>query len=290
MILILTSCNLPLQNDPSATSGKLFTWIDSPLDGSQLTLSPYLITLHANAASGLAEVNLFINDELVANIPVTKSVAYMTTIHQAWEPSKPGIYKIYAQAKDLNGEIGEGESIQVEILAPDSTIISMTPTLTPTPTSSPTPAPSGLLTDLSFDPNKAFWGICGINQIEFSARVANPERIKNLFLFIKLKEIEGNKQTAWNYGYAMNPLQNSGSFVFTLKTASIPESTQFDNAFLVFQLVGTAADGSILDHSPVYDSSILLNRCGIRMPLITLGPILTPHLHLPSPTPTQGVK
>jgi hypothetical protein len=292
-MFLLSSCNFPVPQNSIASSGKLYTWIDAPLNESRLPLSPYEIVLHANAASGIAEVTLFINDESFETFPVSQTATFMTTIRQVWQPRQPGIYKIYAQVRDLNGEIGNGESVQVEIVMAESTptvlTLTTTPSITPTFTPSITPTPAPLLVSVSAGPSQAYIGNCGADQIQFMAQVSNPEQIRSLILFVKLREINGTYQTDWNNGYSMTLSTAAGNFVYNLQTSLIPGNAQFKEASLLYQFLGYDAKGQIIDRSPVYDD-LQISQCIFILPMLTLNPGFPPRLTLPSSTPTIGVK
>ena len=99
LILLAASCTPSTQAAPSAEDRRLYTWIDAPLDGSHMPPGTYEIVAHANAPAGIAAVDLFINDQQVAEFTSGQAVAYMTTVRQPWDAEQPGIYQIRARSK-----------------------------------------------------------------------------------------------------------------------------------------------------------------------------------------------
>ncbi len=165
-----------------------------------------------------------------------------------------------------------------------------TVTLTATPTVTNTPPPEGLLAGLTVQPKQLVVGNCGANQVSFTIQVNDPVNIKNVLLFVRLRDVNSGEQTGWNTGFAMNPGTQSGVFSYQVSTANLPEKDRFTSAFLEYQFVSTGADGQVISRSPTF-ADVTVTKCGFTPPLITLNPPLITlmpvfTLTVPTTTPT----
>ncbi|MAT44264.1 MAG: hypothetical protein CL609_18185 [Anaerolineaceae bacterium] len=301
LLFLLAACNLPLAADSPTPeiNGKVNTWLDAPLDGDQIPLAAYEIVFHANAPAGLKGVELQINQETIplSGLPIGQ---VMSEIRYTWLPAAPGVYIIHARTIDQNNQQDEGSTVQIEVITDaTATLIAtevpveptVTATLTATTTVTITPPPEGLLAGLTVQPKQLVVGNCGENQVGFTIQVNDPVNIKNVLLFVRLRDANSGEQTGWNTGFAMNPGTQSGVFSYQVSTANLPENNRFDSAFLEYQFVGTGASGEVVKRSPTF-GDVNLTKCGFNPPLITLNPpqiTLMPVFTLTVPTPTPTI-
>ena len=96
--LSLAACNLPSQ-----TQGPT-TLIDQPLDGVHVPLAPLTIQAHASDADGVATIEFYISDSLLAAVPAGGGSLGNASIE--WMPPGPGNYIIGAGAVDSQGNTG----------------------------------------------------------------------------------------------------------------------------------------------------------------------------------------
>ena len=156
----LTSCDKPTPVRPTPPFNQ--TWIDAPLHGSTLPLSPYTIVFHAASPAGIELFEIQINAAMLGTVPPTSTGSggsqYGTLFHgeTAWTPNAPGTYLISVRAKSNGGPFGQSAQVQVtvvsdlQLLPVDPPAVISTPptegfpilTPPPTPTSSPTPTPT----------------------------------------------------------------------------------------------------------------------------------------------------
>ncbi len=126
-------------------------WIDSPLDGSILTLDSVIVRSHSSSLIGTESAALYVNNVQTRLDNIADSTSPLVEISQVWLPDEPGVYTIYVTAADVEGNLGQSNSIHVEIresgneILPDITtpmpepIVPFTPTDTATPTATFTP-------------------------------------------------------------------------------------------------------------------------------------------------------
>jgi len=301
LMLCLAPCNLPQEIDlgEPIKSGKSLSWIDAPLDNSLLPLAPYEIVLHAHAPAGVSQVEILINEVLF--IALAGEGQPLVTLRQDWLPDAPGNYRIAVRAIDVAGQRGEESSVAVVVAAPaaetptpELTFMSTpahTPTLThtPTPTLTPTltPTSGGLLAGISVEPHEVYYGGCEPNQLAFEVQVAAPQMVTQVYLFVRLQNVDGSESSAWNSGFAMNPGSTSGIFRYGLSVANIPEISQFPRAFLVYQFVGSNAEKTVVGRSQTF-RNVSVSHCGTRPLVITLPPFVPP-INLPTITPTVEI-
>lgn len=137
------------------------TWIDAPLDGSQLELRPINVMSHSSCESGTREVVLLVNGmEYRRDTPDDTSATLVTT-RQTWEPPAEGQYTLQVIAYTRGGLAGDPATVQVTVgalggtprpqvspgiatptVAPEEPISTSTPTSAPPPESGPTFTPT----------------------------------------------------------------------------------------------------------------------------------------------------
>lgn len=264
LICLLAACTPALAPGvPQAeVDGVIKTWIDAPIDGDQLPLSPYEIVIHANAPAGVQNVVLLINEQPVQVDGVLTGKA-MSEVHYGWQPPAPGVYTILAYTIDQNNQQDEGS--RVEVIVVGAATATQTPSTPPSPTPTSTPAPSGLLAGLTVDPHQLVYGSCGENRVSFSAQVQDTENTLSLLLFVRLIDISTGERTSWNSGFAMNPTSQDGGYYYHLSTAAVPGMDQFSTTYLEYQFVGIGQGGAILGHSPNF-SDVGIAKCGFILP------------------------
>ncbi len=115
------------------------------------------------------------------------------------------------------------------------------------------------------------------------ALVSNPAIVKNITIFMKVKDQSSGTSTAWDEGEGMSTTGN-GWFKRTVSATSIPNYNTYTNSWVLYQFVATGSDNSIVGRSQVY-SDIALSSCGaaepIRPPKIGITPIRPPVLIVP---------
>ncbi len=134
---------------PSESEVRLQSWIDAPLDGMRLPLSPYLIVFHVTDSKAVMSGELTINGSVVAEIPTPDGDTNYTVLTYNWQPIDYGIYTIAIRAKGSSGNWGDYSQVVVEIVKPTVTMGPMdikTPTSTPTATFTLTPTVTSTLT------------------------------------------------------------------------------------------------------------------------------------------------
>lgn len=270
LICLLAACTPALA--PSVpgvdADGVIQTWIDAPIDGDHLPLSPCEIVIHANAPAGVQNVVLLINEQPVPidGVPTGKA---MSEVHYSWRPPAPGVYDILAYTIDQNNQQDEGSRVEVMVVGAATATATQTPTTTPSPTPTHTPAPSGLLAGLTVDPQELVYGSCGENRVSFSAQVQDTENTLSLLLFVRLIDVSSGERTTWNTGFAMNPTSQEGGYYYQLSTTAIPGMDEFNTAYLEYQFVGIGQGGAILGHSPNF-SDVGIAKCGFSLPPMSI--------------------
>jgi hypothetical protein len=122
-VITLVGCNLPSGGGAGPT-----VWIDRPLDGESFSLAPLTIQAHASDADGVATIEFYISEGLLAAAPAGGGRLGEASIE--WMPPGEGIYTISAGAVDSQGNSGPTTSVQIVVGAADLT------------TETPTPAPA----------------------------------------------------------------------------------------------------------------------------------------------------
>jgi len=105
--LSLAACNLPGSGQGPTT------WIDQPLDGAHFPLAPLTIMAHASDANGVATIEFYISESLLAAVPAGGGRLGNASIE--WMPPGPGIYIIAAGAVDSQGNTGPRAVSQITV-------------------------------------------------------------------------------------------------------------------------------------------------------------------------------
>lgn len=147
IVLCLTGivgCNMP------SASQEPITWIDQPLDGAELPLSPVKIQAHAADSDGIESIEFLLFEDLIASVPTGGTRMENASIE--WQPQKSGEYTIAVRAIDSIGNTNTRSMANVTITvgtepAPSNTLASLM-TFTPTAASmfTDTPHPADTLT------------------------------------------------------------------------------------------------------------------------------------------------
>ena len=146
-LLVLSSCGNPVDLQPEFAIGSQ-TWIDSPLEGSQLPLAPVEIVAHASSQGEIASFEIKLNGQLLAETtpdPASIDQTLMYTRY-SWQPAAPGSYLIEVKAFDGNNQPGSPAQVMIligvqETITPGTTPISL-PTITTTSTLTFTETPT----------------------------------------------------------------------------------------------------------------------------------------------------
>jgi len=125
------------------------TWIDQPLNGSQLPFAPVIIQAHASDADGISQFEFFIGEHKFTD--VTAGGKNFEEAIVEWQPLEPGEYTLVVRTIDKAGNSGPDaksqvsigsniEQIQTTTNQPGAITITPSPNVNNTPTKTPTPA------------------------------------------------------------------------------------------------------------------------------------------------------
>lgn len=144
MAHLASACGTPTQG-PQA-------WIDVPIDNTTIPLAPLVVIAHASDSSGVASMEFYANDQLIA--AVNSGGERLTSAEIEWNPPVPGTYLIGARAINNNGSAGAmatslvtitGDLVAMpeeeETAPPDDPVATITKTATPSETPTPTSTP-----------------------------------------------------------------------------------------------------------------------------------------------------
>jgi len=107
--------------------------------------TPVVVTFHAYAQEGVAEIALSVNGEEYIRKPAPQTGEQFIEITQEWLPEAAGEYVLQIRAYDTKGEVSNPASVRVEVV-PAVTLRMTTPTVeafAPAPAEEPTDTPTG---------------------------------------------------------------------------------------------------------------------------------------------------
>lgn len=160
------------------------------------------------------------------------------------------------------------------------TLIGQRPSATPTATFTSTPVVTGTPTPVNTVPGPAltptdmpedtgfisillsgeqvYVGNCGAGQVDFEARVIQPNKVNSVVMFMKFRNQITGAETGWDRGTSLED-QGEGRFITTLKASDLPAPA--NPTWVVFQLVGTNDKQDNVARSPVYADRLTLFQC-----------------------------
>jgi hypothetical protein len=115
------------------------SWIDAPLDGSVLAVTPYRVVAHSADQAGVAQVVLAVDGVDVQTFDTT-TAGRLVTSRFAWTPTGPGDFVLTVRARSTAGAWGAPATATVFVAA---TASGAPQSALPQPSSTAEPAPSG---------------------------------------------------------------------------------------------------------------------------------------------------
>jgi hypothetical protein len=135
----------------------------------------------------------------------------------------------------------DGEHRSGIIFGWDYQFLPSPPTSTPTPAFMPTfpstPPPAPFFKVL-VKPNHIYYRgtNCGDKQAQFQVQVSDPDNVAGVWLFVRLKNKDGEDTTEWSGALVMTPM-GSGWYSYMLLSEEIPKFTAFRDAWVQYQFV-----------------------------------------------------
>ena len=156
-------------------------------------------------------------------------------------------------------------STPTETPVPTDTILYLTPpteTLTPPPSAQPQTEPTIDLqgtgfTSIDQSTDQIYWGACQPNDVIIAVQMTNPSQVSSVVLFVKFRDKATSNGTGWDKGTSMDP-HGDGSYTLTLNGKGMDH---YNNAWIVYQIVGTDRGGIPVARSPVFNESLTLSIC-----------------------------
>lgn len=153
---------------------------------------------------------------------------------------------------------------------------SPTPTNTPLPTKplslltptdvptiiGPSTQPPALPGDSGFDSialstDTIYTGDCGENKVEFTVLISKPDKVVDVVLFIRFRDKGTGEETGWDRGTS---LEREADAMYKL-TVEANQLGSHNNAWVLYQLVGTDDEGKNVARSPVFAESLTMLTC-----------------------------
>jgi hypothetical protein len=137
--------------------------------------------------------------------------------------------------------LGDGEPRSGIIFGWDYQFLPSPPTPTPTPAFTPTftltPPPAPFF-KVAVKPNHIYYRgtNCGDMEAQFQVQVSDPAKVAGVWLFVRLKNKNGEDTTDWSGALIMTPM-GSGWYSYMLLSEDIPKFTAFRDAWVQYQFV-----------------------------------------------------
>jgi CSLREA domain-containing protein len=259
----------PLPNDPGDTDTGPNLLQNSPVMISAISQFNSQFRASLNAAPGTAyRVDFFTNaacdpsgfgegHRLVKHVTVTTDINGMGLAIADF----PGTYFadgnfITATATDPSGNTSEFSNCIPVVQA------EATPTLTPSLTPSLTlPAKGQPFFTVKLSANHVYYRGkgCGADRVRFDVGVPEKGQVAGIWLFVRLRNKDGEGITPWNDALVMTPA-GLGLYTYELLTGDISGFNQWENAWIQYQLVAYDKNFTRVATSDVY-SDLELSAC-----------------------------
>ncbi len=223
------------------------SWVDAPFEGDHLPLAAYEIVTHTNVSTGVAAVELSINDAVVLT---TKPDAAPTlaVVRYTWTPTAEGLYLIAVRGQDAEGTWGDKSDVQflVEktktvILQPISVpVIPEIIQVQPAIKVGPSFGEQTLSTDAFYYRGTG----CGAMSVTVDVQAADPEGVASVALWYRLQDKSSTGLTDWTeLPMVRQPSRSSTTSVWSVEMASdaMTSYTSYETAWV--ELYSASLDG-----------------------------------------------
>ncbi len=263
LLFVLAACAL-FNGGQSGSGDEFHIGIDSPSSGETLLMGPVEIIYFGSSSTGISKVELSINNEVVQSISSGED-QNISVLRYVWTPTEPGNFFIRVRAQNKRGVWSGFEEVSVVVSATSAPTFGPTATIEPTSVNAPsatsqpmaTPAPT-LIYGVDTDIFTFYYGEddCGPNEITITARVNNPDKVKNLYIFTSFADQESFQTTGWDNGQAM-ARKSDNSFKITLKANELENFKKYEFATLFYQIVATDAGNNNISRTVVFKDAHL---------------------------------
>jgi hypothetical protein len=137
----------------------------------------------------------------------------------------------------------------------------LTATLSWTDTPTPTMPPAAFF-EVTVEPKHIYYrgSSCGEKQALFQVKVAEPAKVAGVWLFVRLRDKNGDDATTWGEALVMSAA-GSGEYSYLLFSEAIPDFTKFREAWVQYQFVAYDRSFAGISTSEVF-WDLDLSACG----------------------------
>ncbi|MBI3153644.1 MAG: hypothetical protein HYZ21_16045 [Chloroflexi bacterium] len=136
-----------------------------------------------------------------------------------------------------------------------------TPVIPPTPIR---PGPGFLSVTIS--EKRIFWGSCTPNKSVVVAKVADPETVASVVIFVQVKSFDEEDYTPWTSGDVMFNYFD-GTFSYILQATEIQGHNHYKKSWVRMQLVATDFEGEEVGRTRIIPEVTTLEPCMCYEPL-----------------------
>jgi len=118
-----------------------------------------------------------------------------------------------------------------------------------------------LIASVSVSSDTLYWGYCDAPKyVDFDVSVVNSPRLGYVLLFLRLVDKQRRQSTGWGAGAIMSK-GKSGYYTYRITPQHLTHYNQFPDAWVEYQVVASTGSLKILESSPVYETSLSLEKC-----------------------------
>ena len=228
------------------------TGVDSPINGSNLSMSPVDISYHASSTDGVSTVELSIDGAVVNSFTNPDSNQKIVALKFNWTPSQPGSHTIRVRAQSSTGAWSEFSASTVNVQEEQEKAVPAEPVEKDKEEEPSEPAEDKedekekdgppetdevMIYELTHSADTFYYSGSGCNRENtITAMITNPEKVYYATVFIRLVDKEGAGLTDWD-SYGNLSHKSGNKFSMTIFSENIPNWSLFDFAVMEYQIV-----------------------------------------------------
>lgn len=263
LLLFVTACDITFDTSQMFASKEKVPFavvIENPIQGSQFGVQPIDIRYKATAPEGVAMVELNVDGTVLNTYAAPDPSQTVVALQYSWTPDMGGSHIIRVRVQDAEGNWSSYSDVMVTVVDDQQDEPAQPPAAAqPAPQEPAPPEPTDTpstpyIYDVSHDVDKFYYknGTCGPTKITISLKVSDPDKVWSVVMFTRFLDKEGEGQTKWDTGHALNP-KGDDTYSITLESSQITNFNVYEFAVFRYQFVATDKNRNEVTRTEVFE-------------------------------------